>query len=205
MTLTDALRHDCRADWRLWLSWPTELHGFTFPFMWPPSAPWQVVIHSLADAHEEIDKAISSAVFHSKPVYICVCCNLAGEVEVAVPHVELTACQFCKPVLLYMMQTESACAAAWQAGCRRRWLRFAVTVPAGPDAAAAWQRDGQCSCDYKPPLRPPAAGLHHPSFDSSPIPYSLSTKQSNPRSLEVRGQGGCRWAQLYALFGCLAA
>ncbi|PRW44348.1 pyruvate decarboxylase 4 [Chlorella sorokiniana] len=65
----------------------------------------QVVIHSLADAHEEIDKAISAAVFHSKPVYICVCCNLAG--------------------------------------------------------------------------------LHHPSFDSSPIPYSLSTKQSNPRSLEA--------------------
>ncbi|KAI7842956.1 hypothetical protein COHA_003462 [Chlorella ohadii] len=29
------------------------------------------------------------------------------------------------------------------------------------------------------------AGLHHPSFDSSPIPYSLSTKQSNPRSLQA--------------------
>lgn len=31
------------------------------------------------------------------------------------------------------------------------------------------------------------AGLHHPSFDSSPIPYALTPKQSNPRSLEVGG------------------
>ena len=38
----------------------------------------QVVIHSLADAHEQIDKAISAALFHSKPAYICVSCNLAG-------------------------------------------------------------------------------------------------------------------------------
>lgn len=29
------------------------------------------------------------------------------------------------------------------------------------------------------------AGMHHPSFDTSPIPYSLSTKQSNKRSLEA--------------------
>lgn len=42
-----------------------------------------------------------------------------------------------------------------------------------------------------PPVPVPlvAAGLHHPSFDSSPIPYSLSTKQSNQRSLEVGRQG----------------
>lgn len=38
----------------------------------------QVFIHSLADAHEEVDKALSAALTHSKPVYICVCCNLAG-------------------------------------------------------------------------------------------------------------------------------
>lgn len=37
----------------------------------------QVVIHSLEDAHEEIDRAISAALLHSKPCYICVCCNLA--------------------------------------------------------------------------------------------------------------------------------
>ena len=36
------------------------------------------------------------------------------------------------------------------------------------------------------PLPPPtSAGLHHPSFDASPIPYALSPKQSNQRSLEA--------------------
>lgn len=39
----------------------------------------QVMIQSLEDAHEEIDKAISAALTHSKPVYICICCNLAGK------------------------------------------------------------------------------------------------------------------------------
>ncbi|KAL4428395.1 hypothetical protein ABPG75_002484 [Micractinium tetrahymenae] len=29
------------------------------------------------------------------------------------------------------------------------------------------------------------AGLHHPSFDSSPIPYVITPKHSNPRSLEA--------------------
>jgi TPP-dependent 2-oxoacid decarboxylase len=64
-----------------------------------------VVIHNLDDAHEEIDRAISAALFHSKPCYICVCCNLSS--------------------------------------------------------------------------------LHHPSFDTSPIPYSLSHKTTNARSLEA--------------------
>ena len=27
--------------------------------------------------------------------------------------------------------------------------------------------------------------MHHPSFDASPIPYALTPKQSNPRSLEA--------------------
>ena len=37
-----------------------------------------MVIHSLSRAHEEIDRAISAALHNSKPVYICVACNLAG-------------------------------------------------------------------------------------------------------------------------------
>lgn len=37
----------------------------------------QVVIQDLDDAHELIDKAISAALVNSKPVYICVCCNLS--------------------------------------------------------------------------------------------------------------------------------
>lgn len=41
----------------------------------------QVVIHSLSSAHELIDRAIAAALHNSKPVYICICCNLA-----ALPH-----------------------------------------------------------------------------------------------------------------------
>ena len=40
-----------------------------------------MVIQSLDTAHEQIDAALSAAVQHSKPVYVCVCCNLA-----ALPH-----------------------------------------------------------------------------------------------------------------------
>ncbi|KAH9563877.1 hypothetical protein CY35_05G147200 [Sphagnum magellanicum] len=38
----------------------------------------QVVIQNLDDAQELIDRAISAALFQSKPVYISVCCNLAN-------------------------------------------------------------------------------------------------------------------------------
>ncbi|KAK9816456.1 hypothetical protein WJX72_000539 [[Myrmecia] bisecta] len=38
----------------------------------------QVVINDLDDAHEKVDDAISTAMRLSKPVYISICCNLAG-------------------------------------------------------------------------------------------------------------------------------
>ncbi len=41
-------------------------------------ATLQVIIQSLDNAHELLDKAISAALVNSKPAYICVCCNLAG-------------------------------------------------------------------------------------------------------------------------------
>jgi len=41
----------------------------------------QAVVNNLDDAHEQIDKAISTALKESKPVYISVSCNLA-----AIPH-----------------------------------------------------------------------------------------------------------------------
>ncbi len=43
-----------------------------------PLSRVQVMIHSLANAHEQIDQALSAALHYSKPVYICVSCNLAG-------------------------------------------------------------------------------------------------------------------------------
>ena len=39
------------------------------------------MINNLEDAHEQIDKAISTALKESKPVYISISCNLA-----AIPH-----------------------------------------------------------------------------------------------------------------------
>ncbi|VAH25988.1 unnamed protein product [Triticum turgidum subsp. durum] len=52
-----------------------ELRCFT------PAACYQAVVNSLDDAHEQIDKAISTALKESKPVYISVSCNLPS-----VPH-----------------------------------------------------------------------------------------------------------------------
>lgn len=40
-----------------------------------------MVIQSLDDAHELVDKAISTAISQSKPVYISISCNVA-----AIPH-----------------------------------------------------------------------------------------------------------------------
>lgn len=41
----------------------------------------QAVVNNLEDAHEQIDKAISTALKESKPVYISISCNLAS-----IPH-----------------------------------------------------------------------------------------------------------------------
>jgi len=45
-----------------------------------------VVIQSLNDAHELVDRAISTAIEKSKPVYISISCNLP-----AIPHPSFTA------------------------------------------------------------------------------------------------------------------
>ncbi|KAK6234608.1 Thiamine pyrophosphate enzyme [Theobroma cacao] len=42
---------------------------------------YQAVVNNLEDAHEQIDRAISTALKESKPVYISISCNLA-----AIPH-----------------------------------------------------------------------------------------------------------------------
>ncbi|KAI4340335.1 hypothetical protein MLD38_025184 [Melastoma candidum] len=42
---------------------------------------YQAVVNNLEDAHEQIDKAVSTALRESKPVYISISCNLPG-----IPH-----------------------------------------------------------------------------------------------------------------------
>lgn len=46
---------------------------------------FQAIVNNLEDAHEQIDKAISTALKQSKPVYISISCNLPG-----IPHPTFT-------------------------------------------------------------------------------------------------------------------
>ena len=46
-------------------------------------AQLQTQIVHLEDAHGLLDSAVAAAMRNSKPVYISVCCNLAGEVHPA--------------------------------------------------------------------------------------------------------------------------
>lgn len=41
----------------------------------------QVIVRDVSDAHEQIDRAISTALAESKPVYISVSCNIANVVH----------------------------------------------------------------------------------------------------------------------------
>ena len=45
----------------------------------------QAVVNNLDDAHEQVDRAISTALRESKPVYLSVSCNLPG-----LPHPTFT-------------------------------------------------------------------------------------------------------------------
>ncbi|KAF8749376.1 hypothetical protein HU200_012715 [Digitaria exilis] len=65
----------------------------------------QAVVNNLDDAHEQIDRAISTALRESKPVYISVSCNLPG-----MPHPTFTA----EPVPYFLAPRPSnqACLAA---------------------------------------------------------------------------------------------
>ncbi|KAL8465352.1 hypothetical protein ACS0TY_034737 [Phlomoides rotata] len=46
-----------------------------------PVTCYQAIVNNLEDAHEQIDRAISTALMESKPVYISISCNLPG-----IPH-----------------------------------------------------------------------------------------------------------------------
>ncbi|KAM0864283.1 hypothetical protein ACQ4PT_044021 [Festuca glaucescens] len=52
----------------------------------------QVVINNLDDAHEQIDKAIATALKESKPVYISVACNIPGVSHPAFSHEPIPYC-----------------------------------------------------------------------------------------------------------------
>ncbi|KAL4558384.1 hypothetical protein LXL04_036583 [Taraxacum kok-saghyz] len=62
---------------------------------------YQAVISHLEDAHEQIDRAISTAIKESKPVYISVSCNLPG-----IPH--STFCEEPVPFSLFSRTSNQA-------------------------------------------------------------------------------------------------
>lgn len=55
----------------------------------------QVQIHCLSDAHEQIDHAIAAALRQRLPVYINICCNVAGEVRNFTIHLCASALHVC--------------------------------------------------------------------------------------------------------------
>jgi hypothetical protein len=67
-----------RATLKFWLPYG---YMMTVKNRWWCLCEQQVVIQSLDNAHELVDRAISAAIEHSKPVYISVSCNLP-----AIPH-----------------------------------------------------------------------------------------------------------------------
>lgn len=68
----------------------------------------QVVIHSLDTAHELIDRALISAVRHSKPVYICICSNLASREHKS----------FCRPPIPISLPTKASNPSALEAAVK---------------------------------------------------------------------------------------
>jgi len=86
----------------------------------------QVVIQNLSSAHELIDVALAAALHHSKPVYVCVCCNLAGLVHPS----------FARPPVPYVIprkvSNEHSLAASIHAARRFLESKQKVVMIAGP-------------------------------------------------------------------------
>ena len=87
----------------LHISWPAPMCMKPLPTASQhAAAQLQTQIVHLEDAHGLLDSAVAAAMRNSKPVYISVCCNLAGEVHgyilklfLCLQH-RITAAEFCK-------------------------------------------------------------------------------------------------------------
>ncbi|KAL2234079.1 pyruvate decarboxylase 1-like [Sesamum indicum] len=126
---------------------------------------YQAVVNDLEDAHELIDRAISTALKESKPVYISISCNLP-----AIPHPTFSREPVpfsLSPKLSNQMGLETAVEAAVE------FLNKAVkpVIVGGPKLRAAKARDAFVqladACGYAFAVMPSAKGLvpeDHPHF-----------------------------------------
>ncbi|KAK4414601.1 Pyruvate decarboxylase 1 [Sesamum alatum] len=131
-----------------------------------PVTCYQAVVNDLEDAHELIDKAISTALKESKPVYISISCNLP-----AIPH-RLFSCEpvpfSLSPRLSNQMGLEDRSRSQ-----QSSFLNKAVkpVMVGGPKLRAARACDAFVqladACGYAVAVMPSAKGLvpeHHPHF-----------------------------------------
>ncbi|XP_027115691.2 pyruvate decarboxylase 2-like [Coffea arabica] len=126
---------------------------------------YQAVVNNLEDAHEQIDRAISTALKESKPVYISVSCNLAG-----IPHPTFDR----EPIPFSIsprLSNERGLQAAVEAAAA--FLNKAVkpVMVGGPKLRVAKACDAFVeladACGYAVSVMPSAKGLvpeHHPHF-----------------------------------------
>ncbi|KAL3530908.1 hypothetical protein ACH5RR_010230 [Cinchona calisaya] len=126
---------------------------------------YQAVVNNLEDAHEQVDKAISTALKESKPVYISLSCNLPG-----IPHPTFSSDPIpfaISPRLSNKRGLEAAVEAA------AAFLNKAVkpVMVGGPNLRVAKASDAFVeladACGYAISVMPSAKGLvpeHHPHF-----------------------------------------
>ncbi|XP_048567646.1 pyruvate decarboxylase 1-like [Triticum urartu] len=126
---------------------------------------YQAVVNNLEDAHEQIDKAISTALKESKPVYISISCDLPS-----IPHPTFShhpVAFFLSPRLSNQMSLEAAVEAA--AAFLNKSVKPVLVGGAKMRMAKARKAFVELAdaCGYPFAVMPSAKGLvpeHHPRF-----------------------------------------
>ncbi|KAK1587038.1 hypothetical protein Q3G72_008820 [Acer saccharum] len=126
---------------------------------------YQAVVNNLEDAHEQIDKAISTALMLSKPVYISISCNLPG-----IPHPTFSR----EPIpfsLSPRMSNQMGLEAAVEATAALLNKAVKPVLVGGPNLRVAKACNAFAeladACGYALSAMPSAKGLvpeHHPHF-----------------------------------------
>ncbi|KAK2643523.1 hypothetical protein Ddye_025286 [Dipteronia dyeriana] len=126
---------------------------------------YQAVVNNLEDAHEQIDKAISTALMQSKPVYISISCNLPG-----IPHPTFSR----EPIpfsLSPRMSNQMGLEAAVEATAALLNKAVKPVLVGGPNLRVAKACDAFAeladACGYALSAMPSVKGLvpeHHPHF-----------------------------------------
>ncbi|XP_052186590.1 pyruvate decarboxylase 1-like isoform X1 [Diospyros lotus] len=126
---------------------------------------YQAVVNNLEDAHEQIDKAVATALKESKPVYISISCNLAG-----IPHPTFIR----EPIPFSIsprLSNKQGLEAAVEAAAAFLDKAVKPVMVGGPKLRVAKACDAFVeladACGYALAVMPSAKGLvpeHHPHF-----------------------------------------